>query len=593
MMARKLPRKDVVIVGLGWTGSIMAHELTDEGLDVIAIERGPWRDSPTDFPPSYMQDELRYRVRHELFLRPDQTTFTLRNKLDQTALPIRSWGPFMPPNGVGGGGVHWNAETWRFLPSDFVLRTHLTERYGASFLPQDMTIQDWGVTYDDLEPHYDRFEYLCGTSGTAGNLKSQIQEGGNPFEGPRSRPYPNPAQKQPFSPTLFAKAARELGYKPFPQPSGNLSQAYTNPLGLRLGPCTYCGFCEWFGCGNYSKASPQTTILPVLVRKSNFSLRDNSEVTRINTDRSGKRATGVTFVDTSGEEWEQPADLVILSAFSLFNVQLLLLSKIGEPYDPVANKGVIGRNFTHQTVSTVNGFFDSKKFNFNPFIGSGSIGMCIDEFNGDNFDHGPHGFVGGGYMGQVQTGARPIESTLVPPGTPKWGAAWKNAVRDNYLSTVKPGTGVHGSFYAYRDVYLDLDPTYRDRFGRPLMRMTIDFHDNEVKQNAFLTDKFAEIITAMGANQVAKQYRVAPYDATQYQTTHVNGGAIMGADPKTSALNRYLQSWDVPNLFVLGASAFPQNAGYNPTGTVAALAFHAAAAIRDQYLKNPGRLVDA
>jgi gluconate 2-dehydrogenase alpha chain len=121
-MARKLPRKDVVIIGLGWTGSIMAHELTDEGLDVIAIERGPWRDAPTEFPPNYMQDELRYRIRHELFLRPEQTTFTFRNKMDQTALPIRTWGAFMPPNGVGGGGVHWNAETWRFLPSDFVLR---------------------------------------------------------------------------------------------------------------------------------------------------------------------------------------------------------------------------------------------------------------------------------------------------------------------------------------------------------------------------------------------------------------------------------------------------------------------------------------
>ena len=170
-MARKLPQKDVVIVGLGWTGSIMAHELTDDGLDVIAIERGPWRDTPTDFPATYTQDELRYRIRHELFLRPDQTTFTFRNKMDQTALPIRSWGAFMPPNGVGGGGVHWNAETWRFLPSDFVLKTHLTERYGAAFLPEDMTIQDWGVTYDDLEPHYDAFEYLCGTSGTAGNLQ--------------------------------------------------------------------------------------------------------------------------------------------------------------------------------------------------------------------------------------------------------------------------------------------------------------------------------------------------------------------------------------------------------------------------------------
>jgi len=592
-MARKLPSKDVVIVGLGWTGSILANELTDEGLSVAAIERGPWRDTATDFPPTYIQDELRYRIRHELFLRPSQTTFTFRNKQSETALPIRTWGAFMPMNGVGGGGVHWNAETWRFLPSDFVLRTHLTQRYGARFLPADMTIQDYGLTYDDLEPHYDAFEYLCGTSGTAGNLKGKIQEGGNPFEGPRSRPYPTPAQEQPFGPALFAKAAREMGYKPFPQPSGNLSQPYRNPLGVRLGACSYCGYCEWFGCANYSKASPQTTILPVLVRKPNFQARDNSEVTRINLDPSGKRATGVTFVDTNGNEWEQPADLVILSAFTIFNVQLLLLSKIGKPYDPQTNQGVIGRNFTHQTVSNIHAFFDKSKFIFNPFISSGSIGMCVDEFNGDNFDHGPHGFVGGGYFGQVQTSGRPIQNTLVPPGTPRWGAKWKEGVRDSYLSTLNPGTGVHGSMYSYRDVYTDLDPTYRDRLGRPLVRITMDFHENELKQNAFITDKMAEVYHAMGAQQVVKLTRKGPYDITQYQTTHLNGGAIMGTDPKTSALNRYLQSWDVPNVFVTGASAFPQNAGYNPTGTVGALAYWAAAAIRSKYLKSPGPLVHA
>ena len=592
-MGRKLPSKDAVIVGLGWTGSILAHELTDAGLDVVAIERGPWRNTATDFPPNYDQDELRYRIRHELFLRPEQTTLTFRNAMSQTALPIRNWGAFMPPNGVGGGGVHWNAETWRFLPSDFTLRSHLLERYGERFLPADITIQDWGITYDELEPHYDQFEYLCGTSGAAGNLRGEIQPGGNPFEGPRSRPYPNPPQKQPFSHTLFAKAASELGYKPFPQPSGNMSQAYTNPLGVTLGPCTYCGYCEWFGCGNYSKASPQTTILPVVVRKPNFEARDNSEVLRITLDGSGKRATGVVYVDSSGEEWEQPADLVILSAYTLFNVQLLLLSGIGKPYDPVKNEGVVGRNFTHQTVSSVNGFFDPKKFIFNPFIASGAIGMCIDEFNGDNFDHGPHGFVGGGYMGQVQTSGRPIQNTLVPPGVPAWGAKWKQSVRENYLSTVIPGTGVHGSFYSYRDIYLDLDPTYKDRFGRPLMRMTLDFHENELKMNAFLTDRFAEIIQQMGAQQVVKHPRTGHYDIAEYQTTHLNGGAVMGADPKISAVNRYSQSWDVPNLFVMGASNFPQNPGYNPTGTLAALAFWSAKAIREQYLKNPGALVDA
>src|SRR5690349_6281718 len=437
-MSRRLPPKDVVIVGLGWTGSILANELTDEGLEVVAIERGPWRDAATDYAPNYAQDELRYRIRHELFLRPDQTSFTMRNKMSETALPIRTWGAFMPPNGVGGGGVHWNAETWRFLPSDFVLKTHLTERYGASFLPQDMTIQDWGVTYADLEPHYDAFEYLCGTSGTAGNLKGQIQDGGNPFEGPRSRPYPNPAQKQPFSHTLYAKAAAELGYKPFPQPSGNLSEAYTNPLGVKLGQCTFCGYCEWFGCANYSKASPQTTVLPALVRKPNFEARTECEVTRINLDSTRKRATGVTYVDTSGTEWEQPADLVILCAFQLFNVQLLLLSGIGQPYDPNTGEGHIGRNFTHQTMSGVIGFFDKDKYNFNPFIASGSIGMCIDEFNGDNFDHGPLGFIGGGYLGHVQTSGRPIQNTPLPPGTPAWGAKWKQALRDNYLSTINP-----------------------------------------------------------------------------------------------------------------------------------------------------------
>jgi gluconate 2-dehydrogenase alpha chain len=591
-MARKLPHKDVVIIGLGWTGSILANELTDAGLDVVAVERGPWRNTSTDFLISYAQDELRYRLQHELFLRPSQNSVTFRNNASQTALPVRTWGAFMLGNGAGGAGVHWNAETWRFLPSDFTLKSHLTQRYGANFLPEDMTIQDWGVTYDQLEPYYDEFEYLCGTSGRAGNLNGAIQAGGNPFEGARSRPYPTPPMKQGYGHALFAEAARQLGYKPFPQPSGNLSQSYTNPLGVTLGQCTYCGFCEWFGCANYSKATPQTTILPVLMRKSNFEARTECEVTRINLDHTGKRATGITYVDTSGSEFEQPADLVLLCAFSLFNVQLLLISGIGTPYDPKSGQGQIGRNFTHQTMSGALGFFDKDKHNFNPFIASGAIGMCIDEFNGDNFDHSQAGFVGGGYIGEVQTNGRPIESTPVPPGTPAWGPKWKQALRDNYLSTIVGGS-CHGSMYSYRDVYLDLDPTYKDRFGRPLMRITIDFHDNELKMSAYLTDKYAQILQQMGAKQVVKQPRKGPYDVTVYQTSHLNGGAIMGTNPANSALNMYLQSWDVPNLFVQGASAFPQNAGYNPTGTVGALAYWSAAAIRSQYLKNPGPLIHA
>ncbi len=289
-----------------------------------------------------------------------------------------------------------------------------------------------------------------------------------------------------------------MGHQPFPQPSGNMSQPYTNPLGVTLGPCTFCGYCEWFGCGNYSKASPQTTILPVLVKSRSFMARDNCEVLRITLDSTGKRATGVVFVDTDGEEWEQPADLVLSCAFTPFNVQMLMLSGIGRIYDPATKQGLVGRNFTHQTVSTAQAFFDPKTTRFNPFIASGAIGMCIDDYNGDNFDHGPLGFVGGGYMGQVQTNGRPIETTPVPAGTPTWGAKWKAAVKENYNSSVYAGSGVHGSFYAYDDVFMDLDPTYKDRFGRPLVRMTIDFHENEHTMSAFLTDRYAELLRAMG-----------------------------------------------------------------------------------------------
>src|ERR1700739_3916537 len=134
-MARKLPRKDVAIIGLGWTGAILAQELTDQGLDVVAIERGPWRDTAPSCNIVYAADELRYAVRRDLFQRPAQSTVTFRNNDRETALPVRQWGSFQPGNGVGGAGVHWGGQTWRFLPSDFRIRSHLTERYGPLFLP--------------------------------------------------------------------------------------------------------------------------------------------------------------------------------------------------------------------------------------------------------------------------------------------------------------------------------------------------------------------------------------------------------------------------------------------------------------------------
>lgn len=584
-MTTKLPKTDVVIVGFGWTGAIMAQELTDAGLNVLAIERGQWRDTANDFATTFAQDELRYYWRHALFQRLAHDTITIRNNQAQTALPMRKLGSFLLGSGVGGAGVHWNGQVWRFLPSDLKAKSHNVDRYGTGILTDDMSIQDYGVTYEDLEPYYDKFEYLCGVSGKAGNLKGAIQPGGDPFEGPRSREYPNPPLDMPYAPTLFAKAAAEQGRHPFPHPAANMSRAYTNPLGVRLGPCTYCGFCEKYGCGNYSKASAQTTILPVLMKKPNFTLKTETEVLKVNLAADGKTATGVTYIDAAGQSFEQPADLVLLCSYITNNVRLMLLSGIGAPYDPKSGEGQVGRNYAYQITSSVNIFYDKEILN--PFVGAGALGMIVNDFNGDNFDHAGLGFIGGGYVGALQTGARPIETHNVPDGAPGWGADWKKAVAKNYLKTTTVAT--HGAVMSYRGNYLDLDPTYRDVYGRPLLRMTFDYTANEHKMSDYLTDRATEIAKAMGGREIKVNKRTGSWDVVPYQTTHNTGGAIMGTNPANSAINRYLQSWDVANVFVIGANAFPQNAGFNPTGTVAALAFHAADAIKAQYLKAPGK----
>ncbi|KAF1046008.1 GMC family oxidoreductase [Xylophilus sp.] len=589
MATQKKPAVDAVLVGFGWTGAIMGMELTAAGLQVLALERGEMRDTLPDFAYPRITDELSYGIRGKLFQNLAKETVTVRHSLADTAVPYRQLGSFLPGDGVGGAGVHWNGHHWRPLPDDLRIRSRHEEHYGKKFIPAGMQLQDWGVTYDELEPHFDQFEKICGTSGRAGNLRGQIQPGGNPFEGPRSNEFPTPPLASVNSAVLFEKAVRELGYHPFPQAAANVSQAYTNPHGVQLGPCNFCGFCERFGCYMYAKSSPQTTLLPVLMKRANFELRTRSHVVRVNLAADGKRATGVTYIDAQGNEVEQPADLVVLCAYQFHNVRLMLLSNIGQKYDPATGRGVVGRNYAYQLNAGATLFFDQSK-PMNPFVGAGAAGSVIDDFDGDNFDHGPLGFVGGATINSITTGGRPIQQMAVPAGTPTWGAGWKRAIKDNYLYTASVGS--QGSVMSYRDNYLDLDPTYKDVYGQPLLRMTFDWKANDIAMTQFIATKIEGIARAMGPRSYQVNVRKPGdhYDLRVYQSTHNTGGAVMGTDPSTSAVNRYLQSWDVPNVFVMGASAFPQNFGYNPTGVVGALAYWAAKAIRERYLKNPGSL---
>ena len=594
-MANEQKKVDAVIVGFGWAGAIMAKELTEAGLTVVALERGPHRDTYPDGAYPQSIDELTYNVRKKLFQDLSKSTVTIRHNPSQTAVPYRQLAAFLPGTGTGGAGLHWSGVHFRVDPAELRLRSHYEERYGKNFIPEGMTIQDFGVTYDELEPFFDQSEKVFGTSGTAWSIKGNVvgkDKGGNPYAGDRSQDFPLPAQKRTYSAQLFYKAAQAVGYHPYDMPSANTSGPYTNTYGAQMGPCNFCGYCSGYACYMYSKASPNVNILPALRQESKFELRNDSYVLKVNLTDDKKRATGVTYVDAQGREQIQPADLVILSAFQFHNVHLMLLSGIGKPYNPITNEGVVGRNFAYQNMSTLKALFD-KNTTTNPFIGAGGAGVAIDDFNADNFDHGPHGFVGGSPFWVNQAGVKPISGLPVPAGTPAWGSEWKAAVADTYTHHVS--MDAHGAHQSYRNNYLDLDPNYKDIHGQPLLRMTFDWQENDIKMAQFMVSKMHKIAEAMNPKAIlgAAKKEGAHFDTTSYQTTHMNGGAIMGEHPSTSAINRYLQSWDVHNVFVPGASAFPQGLGYNPTGLVAALTYWSAKTIREVYLKNPGPLVQA
>ena len=584
------PKADAVIVGLGWAGSLMAEELTRAGLNVVVIERGAWEQTQKNFSPAIAADELRYGVRREILKPPSVETLTFRNSPDQKAQPARELNIFMMGNSVGGAGKHWAANAWRFNPSDFEMETRLNKRYHNMKLADGLIVQDWGVTYDELEPFDDRVEKIAGISGKAGVINGVKQDGGNPFEGSRTSEYPTPPLIRSHWNDIFHKTTEGMGYHPFPIPGGTIGAAYTNPLGINFAPCTYCGYCGLYGCGNWSKSSPNICVIPALMDRTNLTMLTECTVLRVEKAEDGKTVTGATFLDSDGNTGFQPADIVCISAYQLDNVRLLLLSQIGTPYDPATGNGTLGRAYNYQTM--VNAFLYFENEHMNPFISTGALSTQIDDFNGDNFDHTGLGFLGGAGIQALSDQGTPLSlADRVPPGTKLWGSKWKKAFQKSYQNFGK--IQGQGTSYSHKDSYLSLDPHYKDDNGQPLMRMTFDYNENDKRMADYIRDRMEEICKKSGATSweivsIPDKHN-SPF--TPYDSSHTIGGAVMGLDPKTSVLNRYQQHWDAHNLFVLGASSFPNNAGYNPTITLSALTLWTAHAIVNDYLKNPGPLV--
>ena len=556
-MATQLKPVDVAVIGLGAAGGVAVLPLARAGLTVAGIEAGTWMSAK-----DYRADEIHNNVRRRVTSVPkaQREIPTIRAHPGETAVQAAQH-PMM--NAVGGTSIHYWAQSWRLKPWDFRARSETVRRYGAGALPQGSTLEDWPLTYEELEPFYDNVEWELGVSGKAGNLAGKIDARGNIFEGPRRREYPMPPLRSTEFIDHMAEAARRMGWHPFHPPAAINTELRDHRPG-----CAYHGFCNAGGCHVSAKSSTAVTTIPAAAKTKHLTIFDLAHVTRIASDAKG-RATGVNYL-RNGEEFFQPCKVVLLAGYTYENSRLLLLSKSAAYRNGLANNhGQVGRHFfAHYQTGAVTALFP---FDVNIWYGLPAQGIAVDDFADDAYDHSGVGFIGGTCM-HVRTERHAIEAAAMDTygKAPGWGSAWKKFVRENAARVAN--SYLQTSTFPYENCLLDLDPMVKDPLGDPVCRITT----GGVKQNEDRAIRYAQ-------KKMEQWFREAGAIATEAAdpgvpalTTHAYGGTRMGDNPETSVTDRWGFSHEAPNLGILGASVMGTSGARNPTLTAQALAWRTA-----------------
>jgi choline dehydrogenase-like flavoprotein len=528
---------DFLIVGAGAAGGVVAKELATAGFRVVVLEQGPWLREP-----DFKHDEIWANRRHALTNDHARQPNTRRLTEAETATlqPTVSYG-----RAVGGGSVHFTGNYWRFHELDFVERSRRGGLAGTG-------LDDWPITYAELEPYYTKAEWELGVSGLAGT---------HPSDPPRSRPYPLPPLPRKPVGALAEHAARKLGWTAIPSPMAILSQ----PYGGRA-PCVQCGFCEGFGCEMQAKSSTLVTVIPAAVRTGRCEIRPDSYVRKIEVDRRG-RATGVVYFDRGGKERRQRARAVVVCANGAETPRLLLMSKSSLFPDGLANSsGLVGRYLMYNGGAFAGGLFEHE---INGYRGVHVSRVILDFYELD----AALGLYGGGGI-DTRFDFTPIGFALdgMPPDAPRWGAGYKQALRRNYTRTMY--ALAHTTSLPVETNNISLDPTARDAWGLPAMRVTFREHDNDQRLYRWFQDRNLELLGAAGAVQ-RWEFSLDTY----YPAVHLLGTCRMGNDPARSVVDRSHRAHDVPNLFLVDGSSFVTGGRGQPTCTIQALAYRAGAEI--------------
>jgi choline dehydrogenase-like flavoprotein len=527
---------DFLVIGAGAAGGVMAKELSTAGFRVVVLEQGPWLQ-PNDFHHDEVTVLYRSGITNDSRRQPNTFRKTPADRaVRQQAV---EYGRL-----VGGGSVHFTSNYWRFHPEDFHERSVFGPVPGAD-------LRDWPITYDELEPYYTKAEWDLGISGLGGS---------NPFDGPRSKPYPLPPMPVKSSGVLFERAARKLGLHPFPAPVAVISQPYRGRAA-----CSHCGFCESFGCEMSAKSSSLAALVPVAVETGRCEIRPESYVRKIEVGPD-RRVRGAVYFDAHKREIFQRAKAVVVCANGAETPRLLLMSKSSAfPHGLANSNGQVGKYLMFDNGAMAMGLFEHPLNEYKSIV----VTRVLHDFYRADPKRGFYG--GGGLDSRFDSYATQFALSGLPKDMPQWGAEWKRTVAAYY--THIGGVLAHTSCLAVEQNSISLDDEVKDAWGLPALRVTFQPHPDDMKTVRFMAERQKELLAAAGATKIWMDE-----DTLEEPTLsrHLMGSCRMGDDPKASVVDRWNRAHDVPNLFLTDGSSLVTAARQQPTATIQALAYRAA-----------------
>ncbi|GFG73092.1 GMC oxidoreductase [Mycobacterium botniense] len=555
-----------IVVGSGAGGSIVAMELAEAGWDVVLFEKGPNYYSNLagrgPFTTVFSNDELK---RHRYFEQPDPIAFprTFRQKASQNAAATYVGSVNDLSNQVGGTFPHSDCKFTRMWDIDFKGLSLLGPVPGA-----DMA--DWPFEYSDIAPYYDELQTLLGVQGDLGSIPALVQK-----HQPQQTPFPMPPGAQQRSSMLLAAGAKRLGLHPFYFPMAINSVEYNGSPA-----CNNCGFCSGYGCPISAKP---TTLIPLrrALHTGRLDLRPLTQVLQVKF--TGRRATGVSYLNPQGQSGTENADVIVLACSAILTPHLALLSGLPDPYGRIGTR-IMFQNF-------YDGFAIFLDQRVHAYKGR-AITQCMFDFNDPDFP-GARAFARLNGLPYIRAGLCELGGSQFPieeanfyqqilgflPGVQFFGRPFKQLMRASLLRDRLAGVDCFATDMPYLTNNVTLDPTVKDINGQPAPRITY----NIGKFEQVAEDFFVPLLAAMCGASGAQLFAAVP---TRLVTSlsgppvpsgyHTMGGMQMGTDPKTSVVDANGRMHFMDNVYVADSSVFVTSGGSNPTQTIMAVALRIA-----------------